>query len=177
MSARRTSVTRTALALAAAFGVAGTSPALAQSGAIAQLVIKDAMALCLQHIRQDGDVRAQFEDEGWLLEAPYETPFYSDVSGTRDYDGFGTGYVWGFIESYPAHKILYCSFDIYDSLEPIDIASMDADPALTGKVTETDKGTFATWQIRGEDEVSLAQAYFDGADFHYQVTRTVSLVE
>lgn len=177
MKDRPTSVTRTALALAIACGVAGSSPALAQSGAIARLVIKDAMALCLQHIRQDGDVRAQFEDEGWLLEAPYKTPFYSDLSGTRDYDGFGTGYVWGFIESYPAHRILYCSFDIYDSLEPIDIATLDADPALVGEVAQTDDGTFGTWQMRGEDEVALVQAYFDGKDFHYQVTQTQHLAE
>ena len=171
-------MTRTVLALAALCGSAMTAPAFAQDGGkggdMARLASADAEALCGDYADQIQNMRPVLEQSGWELNTPFETPFFTDLSGTRDYDGLGTAYFYGFVESYPSQDLIYCSIDIYDALEDFDIKAIGDDPSFENKFIETDAGAYGTWQKTEGNTLILVQAYQDHYDFRYQITRTTT---
>ena len=167
----RTVVERTVLAIALFGGIAAASPAFGQSGEMARVAARDAQSLCADYVDQDRSIVAQLESDGWALETPYESPFLSDLSGTREYDGLGTAYIYAFVEAYPNQKMAFCLVDIYVTLEAFDIAEIGADPALAGEIVTTDTGTYGSWESRNGAEHSLVLAHYADGDFHYQITR------
>jgi len=165
---------RIVLALATACGVAVAAPALAEGGDMARLASIDAQKLCGDYADQTQDMRPVLEQNGWALETPFETPHFVDLSATRDYDGLGTAYFYGFVESYPSEDLVYCSFDIYDALEDFDITAIATDPAYAGEVIQTETGAYGSWEKTEGTDLTLVQSYRDKSDFRFQITRTTT---
>lgn len=138
-------------------------------------IVADAGKFCLEIVREENKVGDELKSDGWELDSPYGRTFYDEASASRIYEPGGTAYIWSFREQYPNHVITYCSFDMNDGEIDFDIAKIGEDPALSGHVEQDESGEYGSWQMPGEDYLTLVHAFQDDEGFRYQITRIVDL--
>lgn len=169
------------LAASALFaGLIATAPGIADAKSKGETtdqdrIVADAKKFCLDIARENDSVADALEQDGWQIDEPYTRTFYDEVSASRIYEPGGTAYIWGFREQYPNHDLTYCSFDMNDGELVFDVTRIGEDPSLNGHVETGDSGEFGTWQLEGEADLTLVQAYQNDEGFRLQMTRIVDL--
>ncbi len=141
------------------------------SSAVQDSLIADINSACITFTEHHAAAVEGLRASGWAIEdEPTEKPNFTDVYGTRDYEGVGTADFYLMTENYPAHQLNFCSITIMFSDALFDIERIGTTDGFIGGVQSVEDGAFGSWQNTSASALQLLQAYQNGSDFHYQLT-------
>lgn len=109
---------------------------------------------------------------GWTINDFYdeEETFYSEVTGTRDFAGFGTATLNAFVETYPTRSVRVCKANIQNPAAFIGVEDLMLVDGLFGHISEIGTDIYVTLEEDIPEPTVFVQSYQNSSFFTVQFT-------